>query len=296
MKNNSRKQLIDPFHNISYGDVSNEELTHFVGNFGMPIFVECIGISHPNPDYFIERARSDYFIFEYVLSGVGYIYYKNTTYKVEKDDLYILPEGTPHKYWSDKIDPYEKIWINIHSSIISEIMRAYGLSDKIVFKNSDCKALFYELLQLAKTVTFNDEVCFTAAETIFKILNRVAQSEQKLSHVSAIAKATKVMLDDNIYGNITVEQIAERLLVSKVQIINEFKKYYLMTPYAYYMSNKIETAKNMLDTTSLRVSEIAESLGFCEQNYFSYLFKKKVGLSPQMFRKNKNVPPPPHVT
>ena len=25
MKNNSRKQLIDPFHNISYGDVSNED-------------------------------------------------------------------------------------------------------------------------------------------------------------------------------------------------------------------------------------------------------------------------------
>lgn len=291
MKRNSRKQRIDPFHNISYGDVSNEEITYFVGNFNMPIFVECIGISHPNPDYFIERKKSEYYVFEYVLSGVGYIYYNNTTYKVEKDDVYILSEGTAHRYWADKEDPYEKIWINIHSSIINEIMRAYGFSDKIVFKNSNCRAVFYELLQLAKTATFNDEVCYTAAEMIFKIINRLSQNEQKIGYVSAIAKSTKLMLDDHIYGNITVETIAERLLVSKVQLINEFKKYYYTTPYAYYVENKIEAAKSMLSTSSLRVREIAEALGFDEQNYFSFLFKKKTGLSPQKFRKIKKTPP-----
>lgn len=293
MKNNSRKQLIDPFHNISYGDVSNEELTHFVGDMSMPIFVECIGISHPNPNYFIERKHSDYFIFEYVLSGVGYIVCDNRTFTVRQDDLYILSEGTRHKYWSDKTEPYEKIWINIHSSIINEILRAYGLQDKIVFKNSNCKALFFELFQLAKSTTFNDEVCYVAAEIIFKIINRLAQNEHKTVHASNIAKATKALLDDNIYGNITVESIAEQLLVSKVQVINEFKKYYRATPYAYYIDSKMEIAKNILATSSLRVGEIAELLGFCEQNYFSYLFKKKSGESPESFRKRVHSTPPP---
>lgn len=296
MKNNSRKQLIDPFHNISYGDVSNEELTHFVGDMSMPIFVECIGISHPNPDYFIERKHSDYFIFEYVLSGVGYIVCDNRTFTVKQDDLYILSEGTRHKYWSDKTDPYEKIWINIHSSIISEILRAYGLSDRIVFKNSNCKALFFELFQLAKTTTFNEEVCYVAAEIIFKIINRLAQNEHKVIHASNIAKATKALLDDNIYGNITVEAIAEQLLVSKAQVINEFKKYYRTTPYAYYIDSKMDIAKNILVTSSLRIGEIAELLGFCEQNYFSYLFKKKSGESPELYRKRVHSTPPPRLS
>lgn len=291
MKNNSTKQMIDPHNNITYGDLSSEELTHFVGNFSMPIFVECIGITHPNPSYSIERKRSEYFIFEYVLSGVGYIYCNNTTYTVKKDDLYILPEGSSHKYWADNDDPYEKIWINIHSTIISEIMRTYNLSGKIVFKNSNCKSLFFELFQIAKTMTFNDEVCYVAAETIFKILNRIAQNENNPEHVSAVAKSTKIMLDDNLYGNVTVETIADSLLVSKVQVINEFKKYYHVTPYAYYIDKKIEIAKDMLRTTSSRVGEIADVLGFCEQNYFSNLFKKKVGSSPEAYRKNLRTPP-----
>lgn len=292
MIHNTKKKLIDPFHNISYGDVSDEEITHFMGgNTSMPIYVECIGISHPNPDYYIERKHGDYFVFEYVLSGVGYIVCNNVSYTVGKDDMYILPEGSQHKYWADKNDPYEKIWINIHSSIIKDILRAYGLAGKVVFKNSNCKALFYELFQLAKTTTFNDEVCYSAAEIIFKIINKVAQNENLPIHASTVAKSAKVLLDDNLYGNITVEAIAKQLAVSKVQIINEFKKYYHTTPYAYYIDHKMDIAKNMLETTSLRVSEIAEVLGFYEQNYFSYLFKKKIGVSPDKYRKNMHTPP-----
>ena len=290
MKNNSKHQLIDPFHNIEYGDVSSEELTHFVGDKNMPIYVDCIGITNPNPDYFIERKNSDYYVFEYVLSGYGHITYKRSTITVGPDDMYILPEGEPHKYWADKRDPYKKMWINIKSSIIGEILKAYGLAEQVVFKNTNCKALFNELLQLANATVFNDEVCYVAAEIVFRIINRLAQNERHQRHVSNIAKYTRQYLEENLYGNITVENIAERLVVSKVQVINEFKKYYGVTPYAYYMNKKIDIAKQMLETTSARVGEIAEALGFCEQNYFSNLFKKKVGMSPDSYR--KGTPPP----
>lgn len=285
MKRNSRKQLIDPFENISYGDVSSEELTHFVGGIGSPINVDCIGISHPNPKYFIERKNSEYYVFEYVLSGVGHIVCDDKTYTVKKDDLYILEEGTRHRYWSDKDDPYEKIWINIHSSIIGEILRAYNLQGKTVFKDSHCKDLFYELLQMSNTTIFNDEVSYDAAVVVFKIINRLAQNERNLHYASTVAKYTKVFLDENLYGNVTVDTIAKNLLVSKVQVINEFKKYYGKTPYSYYLDKKIEIAKQILVTTSSRVGEIAEALGFGEQNYFSNLFKKKVGMSPELYRK-----------
>lgn len=292
MKRNSRKQLIDPFENISYGDVSQEELTHFVGDFSVPIFVDCIGITHPNPKYYIERKRSEYYVFEYVLSGVGHIVCNETTYTVRKDDLYILEEGSRHRYWADKDDPYEKIWINIHSSIIGEILTAYGLNGKTVFKNSNCKSLFNELLQMSKTTIFNDEVCYDAAVIVFKIINRLAQNQRDLQYASTIAKYTKVFLDENLYGNITVDAIAKNLLVSKVQVINEFKKYYGKTPYSYYVDKKIETAKQILETTSSRVGEIAEVLGFSEQNHFSNLFKKKVGMSPEAYRKLYSDTPP----
>lgn len=291
MKRNSRKQLIDPFENISYGDVSQEELTHFVGEYSAPIFVDCIGISHPNPKYFIERKKSEYFVFEYVLNGVGHIACDDKTYVVKKDDLYILEEGSGHRYWADKDDPYEKIWINIHSDMLKSILSAYGLNGKTVFKNSNCKPLFNELLQLSQTTIFNEEICYDAAVIVFKIITRLAQNERDVKYSSTVAKYTKIFLDENLYGNVTIDAISKNLLVSKTQIINEFKKYYGKTPYAYYIEKKIETAKEILTTGASRVGEIAEALGFAEQNYFSNLFKRKVGLSPEAYRKKHGTPP-----
>lgn len=293
MRTNPKHKLIDPFSNINYGDVSADELTHFVGDFHMPIFVDSIGISRPNPNYSIERKKSDYYVFEYVLSGTGHIIFNQRSYTVGPDDIYILPQGTTHKYWADSQDPYKKIWINIKSNIISSILEEYELSNKVVFHQPNCKTLFEELLQLANASVFNDEICFISAEIVFKIINRLAQSERKQHYTSNIAKYTRQYLDENLYGNITVDVIAKRLVISKVQIINEFKKYYGVTPYAYYITKKIEIARNMLETTSLRVGEIAEALGFCEQNYFSNLFKRKVGLSPDAYRKAYTPSPPP---
>ena len=292
MRQNSKDKLFDPFDNIKYGDVSAEEITHFLGGVGMPICVECIGISHPNPDYYIERKHSDYYVFEYVVSGVGHIVCNGKEYTVGPGDVYILPYGSVHKYWADKADPFEKIWMNIRSSIIKDIIRLYSLSGKVVFHNSNCKPLFLELMRLAENTTFNDEVCYTAAEIVFRIINKLAQNEKGETHASTIAKSTKLMLDDNIYGNITVDKIAETLVVSKVHVISEFKKFYHTTPYSYYVERKLDTAKEMLSTTSMRISEIAEALGFCEQNYFSSLFKRKVGLSPGEYRKQSVTPPP----
>lgn len=289
---NSKDKIVDPFDNIKYGDVSDEEITHFLGGLGMPIRVECIGITHPNPAYSIERKHSDYHVFEYVMSGVGHVVCDGKEYTVEAGDVYILPYGSKHKYWSDKNDPYEKIWINIRSSIIKEVMCAYGLDGKCVFKNTDCKSLFMELFRIAENTTFNDEVCYTAAEIIFRIVNKLAMVENNRSRASTIARTTKVLLDENIYGNITVEKIAEKLLVSKAHVISEFKKYYGSTPYAYYIDRKMNVAKDMLATTSMRINEIAETLGFCEQNYFSTLFKKKFGMSPDAYRKSVFAPPP----
>lgn len=291
MKLNSKKQLIDPLGNISYGDVSEEELTHFVGDLDTPIIVDCIGITHPNPKYYIDRKRSDYYVFEYVLKGVGHISMGKKSITVREDDLYILKENETHHYWADKDNPYEKIWINIHGEIIGQLLSAYKLDDKTVFKNSQCKDLFFDLLQLSKSTIFNDEVCYDAAVIVFKIITRLAQNKQEKHYTSTIAKYTKVFLDNNLYGNITIDTIAKGLLVSKAQVISEFKKYYGQTPYSYYIDRKMEIAKHLVATTSSRVGEIAESLGFDEQNYFSNLFKKKVGLSPVEYRKQLNTLP-----
>ena len=46
----------------------------------------------------------------------------------------------------------------------------------------------------------------------------------------------------------------------------------------------MEKAVDLLKHTQLKTFAIAEQVGYREQNYFSYVFKKTYGVSPSKFR------------
>ncbi|MCD8096833.1 MAG: response regulator [Lachnospiraceae bacterium] len=48
---------------------------------------------------------------------------------------------------------------------------------------------------------------------------------------------------------------------------------------------RIETAKELLRTSSLKIREITERCGYSDQHYFSYCFKKYEGISPNVYRR-----------
>ena len=54
---------------------------------------------------------------------------------------------------------------------------------------------------------------------------------------------------------------------------------------AYVTSLRLESAKLLLSSSFLSVTEIAFSVGFSDCNYFSSVFKKATGFSPSAYRK-----------
>ena len=58
-----------------------------------------------------------------------------------------------------------------------------------------------------------------------------------------------------------------------------------MTFNSYLLQLRMEHAKELLRTTDWKTFEVAEHTGYPDANYFSYSFKKHVGLSPKDYRK-----------
>ena len=53
----------------------------------------------------------------------------------------------------------------------------------------------------------------------------------------------------------------------------------------YVEDRRIRKAVNLLIETDLTLAEIAYECGFSSQSYFSYAFKKKMGLTPREYAK-----------
>ena len=74
--------------------------------------------------------------------------------------------------------------------------------------------------------------------------------------------------------------------MSKYHFLRIFKSVVGCTPIEYRNRIRLEHAKELLCDTSQTVGEIAASLGFGSNVYFSNVFKEKFGVSPSQYRKN----------
>lgn len=273
-----------------FGIKANEDWNLFIFNKNskMPIIIENIGITHANSNYMIKRDNSDIFVFEYVLSGTGYIEIDNKIIEIKAGDVYCLEPGMSYCYYSSEKDPLEKIWINFYSEIFKDIFKAFNLNNKIVFKDTNTLDLFNELQSLKKLSNFSDEICFEIAPVLFNIVCQLCKSHSiKNTNKNDIVIKTKQLLDDSLYSYVTMDMIVDKIGVSKSHIIREFSKYYGYTPYNYLIEQKIAIAKKMLSLSKMKVSDISDTLGFSDSHYFSRIFKRKTGLSPQQYKSKK---------
>lgn len=81
----------------------------------------------------------------------------------------------------------------------------------------------------------------------------------------------------------SVEQMADKLNVTQRYLSDTLKKETGKTSTEHLQLFLIDEAKNMLLAPDVSISEIAHRLGFEYPQYFSRLFKKKVGMTPKQY-------------
>lgn len=94
--------------------------------------------------------------------------------------------------------------------------------------------------------------------------------------------------DFNVSGLPTVQYFAEKLFVSPHYLNDMLKNLTGQTTQQHIQNQLLEKAKELLSTTSLSVSEIANQLGFEYPQSFSKVFKNKTNQTPLEFRQSFN--------
>ena len=77
--------------------------------------------------------------------------------------------------------------------------------------------------------------------------------------------------------------------INKFYLSHTFSKYLGMSPITYLIQRRLQISKDLLTQTDYSIAEIAASTGFASQSYFSQIFKKFTGISPNQYRKQNAV-------
>lgn len=101
---------------------------------------------------------------------------------------------------------------------------------------------------------------------------------------SMIQKAKHHIESDYASQDISLHSVAAVVNVSPNHFSTIFSQETGGTFIEYLTHVRIAKAKQLLLTTSLRSTEIADATGFSDPHYFSFIFKKNTGVSPKEFR------------
>lgn len=84
-------------------------------------------------------------------------------------------------------------------------------------------------------------------------------------------------IEENYGQNISLEDVAEKLIISKYYLSAVFKKETGMNMSLYINQVRVEKAKQLMMTSNAKSKEIFDLVGFSNQQYFSKVFKKITG-------------------
>ena len=140
----------------------------------------------------------------------------------------------------------------------------------------------------------------TLSNTFYHRIAEAAVLDQ-LTHADALGKVSAVqpstrteilrrierarsMVHDRFSEALTIEDLSLEASMSPYHFSRAFRSIHGRSPYQYLQALRVDHAKDLLTTTDVSLSEVAEMCGLGDIHTFSKSFKRMVGIAPSTFR------------
>ncbi len=97
-------------------------------------------------------------------------------------------------------------------------------------------------------------------------------------HNDPAVEAAIRFIKAHLTEELSLQIVAQGVSLSPIYFHNLFKKTVGMTLHSYIEQQRIKKAIDLLLTTDHSLTRIAYECGFSSQSYFSYAFKRKIGI------------------
>ncbi len=151
----------------------------------------------------------------------------------------------------------------VHPYYIDRISSRYAVRIEKMTEQSDPRALAREMVQ---------EYCLYV-------------QKYSLKRYSSLVQKVLNDINLNLNSSLSLKSLAAKYYVSPSYLSYLFKQETGQTLTDYINTRRVERAARRLRNTEDTVSDIAESVGVLDVNYFTKIFKKSMGVTPTTYRK-----------
>ena len=249
--------------------------------------VNCVGAVDDTISFNNSDIRRDYYMM-YVIKGSMDIQFDDYEGAICAGDLLIMRPGTIYCYSSVKGSGLNYLWLHFTGFNAEKIIEDIAIPLNKICHCGNIVSVIESWKRMCTEFIINDEHFEKTTASIFneisiafsRAINNKREKNRLLNSITYI--------HENYQQKINMEHLAsmENLSLSHYRAL--FTQMFGESPVEYIISRRIEAAIQMLENSDKTLSEISALSGFNDVYYFGRQFKRKIGVSPGRYRKNKN--------
>lgn len=267
-----------------------------------------VGFCHHDGDWNWKNVRSPFARLYYVTEGTAQVVMPSGIKTLRPGYMYFIPAYTMHSDVCTSI--FSHYYIHIYEAPDSEISIFEELDFPFEVEGSSIDLeLMKQLMAMnpqmqvpqSNPATYDNHESLLTNLSINKnrSLDEKMQSRGTLyilvSRFLKYAERKEEIEDDRIQKAVNyirhhlddvldIGALAEKSFMSKDHFIRVFRQQVGFTPNAYIMQKKMERAELLLISSDTPIKQVSHNLGYDDQSYFTKLFRKHTGQTPQQYR------------
>lgn len=251
-----------------------------------------------NPRHRYGPNRRKIYLIHVIRSGKGVLEIKDKVYHLNKGDVFLIPLGETAWYEADKEDPWSYTWIGFIGIKSEECIAEAGFRNRNYVVSTTCMEKLKDLItemMAADSFRFEDEL--KRSSLLYEFFS-VLIKDYKKNHPESIeepnrpnyiyVKQAMEYIFCNYNQRIKIGDLAEYIGVNRSYLTASFKENLGCSPKEYLLDFRMKKAQSLLKKTALPIGAIANAVGYNDSLAFSKIFKQHFGLSPSVYREQKN--------
>ena len=247
---------------------------------------------HATGHYVERKTPIDEWILIYCTGGRGWCAFHEEKYAMRADTAILIPANEPHAYAADERSPWTIYWVHIIGAQMTEFARALDIDplQPVMELRHGGQLIhhfdeFYSVLKYGYTPAALLALSTSLAHFLGELnLQRIRTGQQTLATEDNLY-ATIEFMHQNIFNTVTLKELAQYARLSVSHYTTTFQNLTGTTPVKFFIDLKMRKAAELLHESDNKVKDVAAMLGFADPYYFSRCFKKSMGCSPAIYRK-----------
>ena len=247
---------------------------------------------------------------DYILAGRGTRTLGDRQEQFQEGEIILVPPEIPHQWkfdpeYTDAVGKISNITIIFDDLLLDSILRVFPDMQLSISHIRDMKntAISYGGDTRRKLAAVMDGMRYESASERPASFLRILQLLGEVSGAKQMGAYLKVSLEEhrkmqlrtfvasNLSRQVSLKEIASHVGMNEAAFCVFFKKHYGQTFIEYLNAQRLEYARNLLEKGELTVTEVCYACGFSSPPYFSRIFRKSFGLSPQQYARSRHDPP-----